>query len=32
MADDCTRDEEDEFEEENREVGNRSGISEGVWY
>ena len=32
MADDWTRDEEDEFEEENREVENKSGISIGTWY
>ena len=32
MADDCTRDKEDEVEEENRDVENRSGISGGAWY
>ncbi len=32
MTDDCTRNEDDEVDEENRECENRSGISEGAWY
>ncbi len=32
ISDDCTRDEEDEVEEKNREVESRSGINGDTWY
>lgn len=32
IVDDCTRDEEHKFEEENKKIENRSSISQSTWY